>query len=99
MALIFYGVLGGSLLYYNALQDDRAKEFHLVDLVMENGRASKWAVIIMVAFGLSCLFVTGWWIVGALTVGDFMAFCGVWVTPLIVKMFVPQPPKEGPKDG
>ena len=95
MALIFYALVLGTLLYHH-LRGGKSAAFNLLDLVMENGRASKWSVIIMMTFGLSCLFVTGWWIVGSLTWGDFMGFCGVWVVPLLAKMFAPAPPKEGP---
>lgn len=68
-------------------------EFNMIDIVMENGRASKWSVIVMVAFGLSCVIMSGWFVNETLQWTDFLTFLGVWVTPLLVKMFVPSTEK------
>lgn len=87
LAAVFYSTAVWAFVYYNRRPDNN---FSLLDLVMENGRASKWSVIIMVTFGLSCMIITGWFINGSLLWADFAAFCGIWIAPLIAKMFVPQ---------
>jgi len=84
MVVLFWGFFIGVLLRYN---NATGNDFKVIDLLMENGRASKWAVIIMAAFGLSCVVMTGWFLNQVLQWSDFLAFLGVWIAPLIAKMF------------
>ena len=89
MALVFWGSIIGTMWYYNNSDLGKNREFNIIDLLMENGRASKWAVIIMCTFGLSAMIMTAWFVNESLLWSDFLTFCGVWIVPLLAKMFTP----------
>ena len=64
-------------------------QFNLLDLLMENGRLSRIACAFM-----ATLFVTSWVIVrltfdGKMTEGYFIGYGGMWVAPIIAKLFSP----------
>ena len=67
--------------------------FDVFDLVMEGGRLSRLACAFM-----ATLFVTSWVVVrltfdGKMTEGYFIGYGGMWVAPIIAKLFsTPQPP-------
>ena len=68
--------------------------FNLFDLLMEHGRVSKMSCILMGSF-----FVTSWLLIrltidGTVTEGYFTSYGGIWVAPLIARMFAPAPRKE-----
>ena len=61
--------------------------FNLFDLLMENGRLSRLAAAFMLT-----LVVTSWVMIkltidGKMTEGYLMAFGGMWIAPIISKMF------------
>jgi len=87
MALTFWGSVFWLMWFYNNSDLGHNREFKLIDLLMENGRASKWSVIIMCTFGLSCVIMTAWFVNETLLWADFMTFCGIWIVPLLAKMF------------
>lgn len=69
-----------------------ANSFDLLDLLMENGRASRLAV----AFAVS-LAVTSWLMLklsvdGKLTEGYLAIYGGLWVSPILTKMFATSTP-------
>lgn len=61
--------------------------FNILDLLMENGRVSRLAAAFMMT-----LVVTSWVMIkltvdGKMTEGYLMAFGGMWIAPIISKMF------------
>lgn len=61
--------------------------FNILDLLMENGRVSRLAAAFMMT-----LLVTSWVMIklavdGKMTEGYLMAFGGMWIAPIISKMF------------
>lgn len=89
LVTLFYSGVLITVIWYNRSDGKGAKAFYLIDLLMENGKASKWSVIIMITFGLSCVIMTGWFLAQTLVWNDFLTFCGVWIVPLLAKMFAP----------
>jgi hypothetical protein len=71
--------------------------FDMLDLLMENGRASRTAA----AFATS-LVVTSWLMLklcvdGKMTEGYLVIYGGLWVTPILTRMFA-QPPSVKERD-
>lgn len=70
---------------YKLHQDE--SRFNVLDLLMENGRTSRIATAFMVA-----LVATTWVFIklavdGKMTEGYMLAFGGMWVTPIVSRMF------------
>lgn len=64
-----------------------ASQFNVLDLLMENGRTSRIATAFMVA-----LVATTWVFIklavdGKMTEGYMLSFGGMWVTPIVSRMF------------
>lgn len=79
-------VAGVAVAFYRH-QKNPANTFDILDLLMENGRVSRLAF----AF-LQTLVVTSWVMIkltvdGKMTEGYLMAFGGMWIAPIISKMF------------
>jgi hypothetical protein len=89
----FWGGVIAVAIFYNMKEDN---DFSLIELVMEgpkgHHRPSMWNVVIVVTWGLSAMIMTGWYLNETLLWTDFLSFLGVWITPLIVKMFAPKGP-------
>jgi len=69
-------------------------DFNLLDVLMENGRVSR----IASAFAVT-LVITSWVIVklavdGKMTEGYLMTYGGMWVAPVITKMFATNVPVQ-----
>lgn len=70
------------------LHRNPAVDFNMLDLLMENGRVSKISCIVMTAF-----LVTTWAFVNdciqkkGLDVGLLAAYGGLWVAPLLMKLY------------
>jgi hypothetical protein len=76
---------------------DRSKdEFKIVDVLMENGKASKWAVILFCSWIVHTWVIVAWVMNQAATLADLTVYGTTWVAPLIAKMFVQ--PKGGPDE-
>jgi hypothetical protein len=73
-----------------------SNNFNLVDLLLEDGRLSKWSLIIMLAFAIHSWALVVWVLRFSASTQDFLAYGGVWITPLIAKMFVPKTPSDPP---
>lgn len=72
-------------------------DFNLLDLVMENGRVSRIAFAFMLT-----LFVTSWITIkltidGKMTEQYLFVYGGLWVTPIVSKMFSTNPPADKEK--
>ena len=61
--------------------------FNLYDLLLENGKVSRLAVVFMGSFGVSSWIMIRTTIDGKMNEGLFMAYGGVWVAPIIAKLF------------
>ena len=82
--------------FYRAHRNS-AFSFNVFDLIMENGRLSRLACVFMGSFGVSSWIMMRLTIDGKMTEGLFMAYGGVWVAPIIAKLFSnasPAMPKE-----
>ncbi len=82
--LTFLAVLGIS---FYRLQKDATNDFNLFDILMERGRVSRIAVAFM-----TTLVITSWIMIkltvdGKMTEGFLMSYGGMWVAPIIAKMF------------
>ncbi len=85
--LIVALVIAWSFYRAHRSNDGTFANFNLLDLIMENGRVSRLAC----AF-LATLLVTSWVIVrltieSKLTEGYFIGYGGMWVAPIIARMF------------
>ena len=72
--------------------------FNLMDLLMENGRVSRIACAFM-----TTLVITSWLMVtiastGKMTEGYLAIYGGLWVTPIVAKLFSAAPPAETKKE-
>lgn len=82
------------LSFYRAHRDPTFK-FNAFDLIMENDRVSRKAVLVMGAFAASTWIVIRLTLDGKLTEGYFGAYMAAWVAPMIAGMFatnMPPPP-------
>lgn len=72
------------LVSFIKLHLDKDSNFNLFDLVMENGRLSKIACVFLASF-----LVCSWVMVKTeeMTEGLLMAYGGIFVAPIIAKMF------------
>jgi hypothetical protein len=89
--LIFVLILLWS--FYKA-QKDPATAFNLFDLMMDHGKVSKLALAFLTTLGLTSWIMVRLTTDGKLTEGYFMAYGGMWVAPIVAKMFS-APPVSG----
>lgn len=68
--------------------------FEIIDVLMENGKASKWAVILFGSWVVHSWVLVSWVMNGAATLADLTVYGTTWVAPLVAKMFIQQPTKE-----
>lgn len=79
-------IIGIAISVYKMHQDANSR-FNVLDLLMEGGRTSRIATAFMVA-----LVATTWVFIklavdGKMTEGYMLAFGGMWVTPIVSRMF------------
>jgi len=87
--LIVALVIAWSLYRAHKGNDAYFANFNLVDLLLENGRVSKLACVFMGSFAVSSWIMVRMTFDGKMTEGLFMAYGGVWVAPVIAKLFTP----------
>ena len=63
-------------------------DFRIVDALMENGKASKWAIILFGSWIVHTWVLVSWVLNGAATLADLTTYGGTWVAPLVAKMFI-----------
>lgn len=68
-------------------QDNSRPEFELSDLLMENGRVSRLAVVLMGSFVVTSWVVVQMALNDKLTEGIFGIYAAAWVIPSVAKMF------------
>ncbi|MEO6146535.1 MAG: hypothetical protein ABIT70_05675 [Sulfuriferula sp.] len=90
LPIIFLLLIAWSM--YRAQRDRAFAQFNLFDLLMENGRLSRIAIVFFGAFAFHT------WVLARLTLDgkiteSYMTFYGLtWAAPIIAKMFSPPPP-------
>jgi hypothetical protein len=65
--------------------------FNVRDLFMENGRASKGAVVLMGSFAATTWFFVYYTVTGRMTEGYFGLYSAAWIGPVVVRMIVQRP--------
>jgi hypothetical protein len=73
---------------------NKDNNFEIVDVLMENGKASKWSVILFGSWVVHSWVLVSWVMNGAATLADLTVYGTTWVAPLVAKMFI-APPKDG----
>lgn len=61
--------------------------FDMIELFMEDGKASKWATILLVAFTIHSWVLVSWVMNGAATLADLATYGTTWVAPILAKMY------------
>ena len=65
---------------------DPAVDFNLLDLVMENGRVSKAAFVLMGAFIITTFVIFHMTLNGKMTEGYFTIYGATWIAPVLTRM-------------
>jgi hypothetical protein len=91
VALIVVALVGVS---FWKLHRDKTSTFNLFDLVMEGGRLSRMACVFMGAFAVCSWIMIRVATEGKMTDGYMLAYGGLFVAPIIAKMFS-LPPAQG----
>jgi hypothetical protein len=60
--------------------------FHVRDLFMENGRASKGAVVLIGSFAATTWFFVFYSLTGRMTEGYFGLYAAAWIAPVVARM-------------
>lgn len=77
-------------------QLDQTNRLDLLDLIMEQGRLSRSACILLGAFGTSSWLLVVLTLSGKMTEGYFGLYAGAWIAPTVTKMIVqPSAGQEG----
>ena len=89
--LIIALVIAWSVYRAHRRNDGAFENFNILDLLLENGRVSRLACAFM-----ATLVVTSWIMVrltldGKMTEGYLIGYGGMWVAPIVAKLFTPQP--------
>lgn len=77
----------------------------LTDLILENGRVSRGAVVMMGAFAATTWFFVYYALIGKMTEGYFGLYSAAWIAPVVARMLsgapaaapLPAPAPEPPK--
>ena len=70
-----------------------AAKFNIFDLVMENARVSRLAVIVIAAFVVYSWVILRLTVEGKMTEGYLTMYGVTWIAPTIAKLFSPEKPK------
>jgi hypothetical protein len=68
------------------LHQNPENDFNILDLLMENGRVSKAAVVLMGAFALTSWLMVQLTLAGKMTEGYFGLYSAAWIAPVVVKL-------------
>lgn len=71
-------------------------DFNILDLLMENGRVSKAAVVMMGAFSLTSWMMVQLTLAGKMTEGYFGLYSAAWIAPVVIKL-ITQAASAAPK--
>lgn len=97
---IIFGAIGIALLAWFVIaarkwNEDKTSPFSFTDLVIENGKTSKIAVILMGSFAMSTWLIIFYAMTGKLTEGYFGLYLTAWVAPTVAKMITNAPISSG----
>jgi len=70
---------------------NRDYSFDFFDLIMDGGKLSRLACVFMGSFCVSSWIMIRATMDGKMTEGLFAAYGGIWVAPIIAKLFSPPP--------
>lgn len=62
-------------------------ELNLLDLVMENGRMSKAACVMIGAFAVTTWQMVYFTLANRMTEGYLVIYAGAWITPVVARLF------------
>ncbi len=65
---------------------DESNNFSMIDLFMENGRASKSSVVLLGAFAATTWFFVYYAVTGRMTEGYFGLYAGAWIAPIVARV-------------
>jgi hypothetical protein len=75
-----------------------SNDFNVLDLLMENGRVSKAAFVMMGAFSLTSWMMVQLTLIGKMTEGYFGLYSAAWIAPVVVKLITQSSAPAAPKD-
>lgn len=91
MAVVFaLAALAASAVIWRSLRrmhDADDINFDLRDLLMENGRVSKAACVMMGSFAATTWFFVYYALNGRMTEGYFGLYIGAWIAPVVARLF------------
>ena len=73
-------------------------DFNILDLLMENGRVSKAAVVMMGAFSLTSWMMVELTLIGKMAEGYFGLYAAAWIAPVVVKLITQGPTTHNPRE-
>lgn len=68
------------------MHNDPSSTFDLRDLLMENGRVSKAAAVMMGSFAATTWFFVYYAITGRMTEGYFALYTAAWIAPVVARL-------------
>jgi hypothetical protein len=72
---------------YRAHRNPEYKNFNFFDLLIDNGRLSRIAVVFMGTWVVTSAVIWKLMIDGKMNEGYFTAYCAAWITPIIAKLY------------
>ena len=72
-------------------------DFNVLDLLMENGRVSKAAVVMMGAFSLTSWMMVQLTLAGKMSEGYFGLYSAAWIAPVVIKLITQASATSNPK--
>lgn len=96
LAALVVSIIVRTLMRWSA---EQGNPFIARDLLMENGRASRGAVVMMGAFAATTLHFIYYTLIGKMTEGYFGLYSAAWIAPVVVRMMTnpsPAPPTAPP---
>lgn len=78
-------------------QKDGSNTLDLYDLVMENGRLSKSAFVMMGSWAVTSWMMVTLTLNGKMTEGIFGLYCTAWIAPVVTKIIKGAPPAAAPE--
>ncbi len=73
---------------------DAGNTFEIRDLFMENGRASKGAVVLMGAYVATTWHFVYYTVTGRMTEGYFGLYSAAWIAPIVARVIFGEKPQE-----
>jgi hypothetical protein len=78
-------------------RDHRRAQFDLTDIIMENGKVSKIAVVMLGAFLMTTWMMIHMTIHKTMTEGYFTIYGGLWISPIVARILRGPAPEPVPQ--